>query len=111
MLLNRLQTAPAFDFPQLNGAIPARAGESAAVGGKGQSPHPVAMPLKRPHDASRPVRPPLPDRNRAREVATGEPAPLRAPCQREDRAGMRQRLEESAQLRIPEPDGRIQSPI
>src|SRR2546423_9309960 len=110
MLLKRLQTASAGKVPQLQGAIPACAAESAAVGGKGQSPHPVAMLRERLHAASRPGRLPLPEPNRAREVATGEQAPIRAPGQREDRAGMRHLLKEGAQLRVPEPDGRIQSP-
>src|SRR2546421_7986386 len=68
------------------------------------------MLRERLHAASRPGRLPLPEPNRAREVATGEQAPIRAPGQREDRAGMRHLLKEGAQLRVPEPDGRIQSP-
>ncbi len=53
----RLETASASrlpDLPELDGAIPTRAGEPAAIGGKGQSPHPVAMPPERLHAASRP---------------------------------------------------------
>src|SRR3989442_15645847 len=56
------------------------------------------------------VRPDLPQPDRARVVASGEQVPIRTPGQRGDRAGMRHLLEECAQLRIPEPDGRIKSP-
>src|SRR6266702_4166094 len=84
----RLQTASACEFPQLEGAIPARAGHSAAVGGKGQSPHPVAMPREYLHAASRPGLLPLPQPNRAREVATGEQASIRTPGQRIHRASV-----------------------
>src|SRR2546425_3872698 len=109
----RLETASASRLPDLtefDGAIITRAGEPTAIGGKGQSPHPVAMPRERLHAGSRPGLLPLPQPKRAREVATGEQAPIRAPGQREDRTGMRQLLEGGAQLRIPEPDGRIKSP-
>src|SRR6184192_818620 len=68
------------------------------------------MPLKRLHAASRPALLHLPYPNRAREVATGEHAPIQAPGQREDRTGMRHVLKEGAQLRVPEPDSRIKSP-
>ncbi len=47
------ETASAFSVPQLDAAIPARAGQSAAARGKGQSPHHVAMPGERLHAASR----------------------------------------------------------
>src|SRR6266567_2953480 len=110
MLLKRLETASTGQVPQLDGAIPARAGESAAVWGKGQSPYPVAMLREDLGAASRPGRLPLPEPNRAREVSTGEQVPIRAPGQRENRAGMQQLLKEGAQLRVPEPDGGIQSP-
>src|SRR2546426_11445080 len=103
----RLNTASAFSVPQLDGAIPARAGEPAAVGGKGQSAYRVAMPLKCLHAASRSGLVPLPQPKRAREVATGEQTPIRAVGQREGRTRMRHLLEGGAQLRIPEPDGRI----
>src|SRR5437773_12012615 len=62
------------------------------------------------HAASRPGLLPLPQPKRAREVATGEQAPMRAPSQREDRTGMQHVLEGGAQLRIPKPNGRIKSP-
>src|SRR2546421_38577 len=94
-------------LPELDAAIPAGAGKNAAVGGKGQAAHPVAMCLKRLHAASRPARLPLPQPNRAHGVSTGEQVPIRAPGQREDRTGMRQLLEQGAQLRIPASDGRI----
>lgn len=68
------------------------------------------MPLQCLHAAIRPARLPPPDPNRAREVATGESAPIRTPGQREDRAGMGHLLHEGAQLRVPEPDGRITPP-
>ncbi len=97
----RLETAPTLDLPQLDGAIPARAGEDAAVGGKGQAAHPDAMPGKASarRRLSRWVDLPQPDR--AREVATGEQVPIRAPGQRDDGTGMRQFLQDGAQLRHP----------
>ncbi len=107
MPLKRLQTASAGQFPQLDAAIPARTSQPAPVGGKGQSRYPVAMPLKRLHAGSRPGLLPLPQPQRAHDAATGEQAPIRAPGQREDRTGMRQVREGCAQLRIPEPDGRL----
>src|SRR6266478_5314804 len=109
MPLKRLETASAFEFPQLDAAIPARTGQPAAVGGKGQSPHPVAMPPERLDAGSRPALLHLPDANRALEAATGEPAPIRAPGQREDRTGMRHVLQGGAQRSLPEPDGGIMS--
>lgn len=46
----RLETAPAGGFLELDGAIPARAGENAVVGGKGQAAHQGGMPGERlPH--------------------------------------------------------------
>src|SRR3989440_755580 len=109
MPLKRLQTASAGKFPQLDAAIPASAGQSAPVGGKGQAPHQVAMPGERLHAGSRPVLLPLPQPDRARDVATGKQAPIRAPGQREDRTGMRHVLQGGAQLRIPEPEGGLMS--
>src|SRR3989442_6484519 len=109
MPLKRLETASAGKFPELDAAIPARTGQPAPVGGKGQSPHRVAMPPERLYAGSRPGLLHLPDANRAREVATGEHAPIRAPGQREDRTGMWHVLQGGAQLRIPEPDGGIMS--
>src|SRR5260370_3559595 len=70
----RLDTASAFEFPQLDAAIPARAGEPAAIGGKGQSANPVAMPLECLRAASQPGLLPLPPPDLAREVAAVQPA-------------------------------------
>src|SRR5207244_8461763 len=53
--------------------------------------------------------PDLPQPQRARAGAGCEQAPIRTPGQRGDRVRMRHLLEEGAQLRVPEPDGRIQS--
>src|SRR5260370_39324521 len=72
--------------------------------------HPAAMLRERLYAASRLARLPLPEPNRPSEVATGEQVPIGAPCQRDDRVGMRHLLEEGAQLRIPQPDGAIKSP-
>src|SRR5260221_14433658 len=106
----RLETASAFHIPQLDGAIKARAGELRAIGCEGQSPHPLGMPLEDGNAASRPGLVPLPQSNRALEIATDEPPPVWAPGQRADRSGMRHVLEGGAGPGIPEPDGRIQSP-
>src|SRR5260370_39295732 len=76
------------DLPQLEGAIPARAGKSAAIWGKGQSPHPVDMPPERLHAGSSPGLLPPPQPNVSIKAATGEQAPIRAPGQREDRTRM-----------------------
>src|SRR5438034_2405963 len=106
----RLQTASTGGFPQLDGAIPARAGENAAVGGKGQAAHQVGMPGERLHAGCWLAVPDLPEPGRARDVATGEQAPIRAPGSREDRTGMRYVLHRRAQRSLPEPDGGIKSP-
>ncbi len=65
------------------------------------------MARERLHAASRPGRLSLPQPNRAHCVPTGETASIRAPGQREDRAGMGHLLKRGAQLRIPEPYGGI----
>src|SRR6266576_6999417 len=96
-------------LPQLDAAIPARASQEALVERKGQSPHPTAMPYEALDAGRWAARPDLPQPDRARIVASGEQVPISTPGQRGDRAGMRQRLEEGAQLRIPEPHGRIKS--
>src|SRR5437764_7583166 len=67
------------------------------------------MPPERLHAGRRPGLAHFPQPNRARDVATGKQAPIRAPGQREDRTGMRHLLEERAQLRIPEPEGGLMS--
>src|SRR6266566_4326858 len=79
MSYKRLQTASVGEFPQLDRAIPARADENAAVRGKGQAAHQVGMPRERLHNANRTGSLPPPEPNRAREVASGEQAPIRAP--------------------------------
>src|SRR5207247_1269778 len=91
-------------LPELDAAIPARAGQEAFVGRKGQSPHPTAMPYEALDTGRWAVRPDLPQPDRASIVASGEQVPIRTPGQRGDRAGMRHHLEVCAQLRIPEPD-------
>src|SRR5258706_12753450 len=49
----------------------------------------------------------LPHPNMSIKVATGEQAPIRAPGHREDRTGMRQRLQVRAAQGVPELDSRI----
>src|SRR5215472_17749934 len=68
------------------------------------------MPLKHLHAESRSGLLHLPEPNHTLEVATGKQVPIRAPGQREDRTGMRQVLQVCAQLRVPQPDGRVMSP-
>src|SRR5947209_240510 len=100
-------------LPELDATIPARAGQLTAVGGKGQSPHPVAMPPERLYAGSwlgLPRAWDLPHPNVSIKAATGEQAPIWTPGQREDRTGMRQRLQGCAQLRIPEPHRRVIAP-
>src|SRR2546421_653334 len=78
MPLKRLQTASAGKFPQLDAAIPASAGQSAPVGGKGQAPHQVAMPGERLHAGSRPGLLPLPQPDAAIKAPASERAFVRA---------------------------------
>src|SRR5258708_15747291 len=52
----------------------------------------------------------LPQPNGARDVATGEEPPIRAPGQRGDRARMRHVLQGRAQRSLPQPDSRVMSP-
>src|SRR6266849_4458264 len=84
-----------------------RAGENAAVGGKGQAAHQGGMPGERLPAASRSGLLHLPQPDRARDVATGKLAAIRAPGQREDRTGMRYVLQRRAQRSLPEPDAAI----
>src|SRR6266550_2737697 len=85
----RLETASTGELPQLDGAIPARADKNAAIGGKGQAAHQIGMPGERLHAGCWLAVPDLPEPGRARDVATCEQAPIRAPGSREDRTGMR----------------------
>src|SRR5438132_4354820 len=67
------------------------------------------MPREPLSAASRPARLPLPEPNRACEVATGQQVPIRTPGQREARTGLWQLPEGDAALGVPEPDAGIKS--
>src|SRR2546423_8653271 len=111
------QAASFSQLPELDAAIPARARQACAVGSKGQSAHPTAMPSQALDAGGSPARRDLPQPNGARDVATGEQAsirvtcpPDRAPRQRGDRARMRHVLQGRALLRLPQPETRGISP-
>src|SRR5436305_13922644 len=100
----RLETASTGELPQLDGAIPARASEPTAIGGKRQAMHHVGMPGERLPEPSRSALLPLPQPDRAREVTTAEQAAIRAPGQCEDRTGMGLVLHRRAERGLPQPD-------
>ena len=99
---------PAAHIPELDRAIPARTGKRAVIGRKVESVYPVRMAHQCIQAERRFGRPDRPQPDRPRHIAAREQLPIRTPCDLRDRAWMRQRLNLSAALEIPDPDDRVE---